>query len=96
MVVLDLAIMELTSLPLIVHDSLIFKNIGDEPLSKLIQIYQQQSPRQVFIALDKADSYDPRTRDDLERLAVLRLSDNQGALFGISWSRKEVQDVQNE
>lgn len=96
MVVLDLAIMELTSLPLIVHDSLIFKNIGDEPLSKLIQIYQQQSPRQVFIALDKADSYDPRTRDDLERLAVLRLSDNQGALFGMSWSRKEVQDVQDE
>jgi hypothetical protein len=96
MVVLDLAIMELTSLPLIVHDSLIFKNIGDEPLSKLIQIYQQQSPRQVFIALDKADSYDSQTCADLERLAVLHLSDNRGALFGKSWSRKEAQDAQHE
>ncbi len=89
MVVLDLAIMGLTRLPLLVHDSLIFKNIGDEPLSKLIQLYQDQSPKQVFIALDKADSYDKQTCDTLERFAVLRLSDDQGALFGKSWSKKK-------
>ena len=89
MVVLDLAIMGLTRLPLLVHDSLIFKNIGDEPLSKLIQLYQDQSPRQVFIALDKAASYDEQTCAALERFAVLRLSDDQGALFGESWSKKK-------
>ncbi len=89
MVVLDLSIMELTRLPLLVHDSLVFKNIGDEPLSKLIQMYQKQSPKQIFIALDKADSYDSQTCTDLERLAVLHLSDDQGALFGKSWSKKE-------
>lgn len=89
MVVLDLSIMELTRLPLLVHDSLVFKNIGDEPLSKLIQMYQKQSPKQMFIALDKADSYDSQTCADLERLAVLHLSDDQGALFGKSWSKKE-------
>lgn len=89
MVVLDLSIMELTRLPLLVHDSLVFKNIGDEPLSKLIQMYQKQSPKQIFIALDKADSYDSQTCADLERLAVLHLSDDQGALFGKSWSKKE-------
>lgn len=90
MVVLDLAIMELTRLPLLVHDSLVFKNIGDEPLSKLIQMYQKQAPKQIFIALDKADSYDSQTCADLERLAVLHLSDDQGALFGKSWSKLEV------
>lgn len=89
MVVLDLSIMELTRLPLLAHDSLVFKNIGDEPLSKLIQMYQKQSPKQIFIALDKADSYDSQTCADLERLAVLHLSDDQGALFGKSWSKKE-------
>ena len=89
MVVLDLSIMELTRLPLLVHDSLVFKNIGDEPLSKLIQMYQKQSPKQMFIALDKADSYDSQTCADLERHAVLHLSDDKGALFGKSWSKKE-------
>ena len=30
-----------------------------------------------------------QTCTDLERLAVLHLSDDQGALFGKSWSKKE-------
>ncbi len=88
MVVLDLAIMELTKLPLLVHDSLIFKNIGDAPLAKLIQLYQKQEPKQIFIALDKADSYDEQTCAVLEHAAVLHLSDDKGALFGMSWSKK--------
>lgn len=86
-IVLALSIMSLTKLPFLVHDSLMFKNIGDDPLSKLIQLYQQQAPKQVFIAFDKADSYDQETDKTLERLCVLHLSDNEHALFGRSWSK---------
>ena len=88
MVGLDLAILSATSLPFLVHDSLIFKNIGDKPLAKLIQLYQQQAPKQVFIALDKANSYDSVTCSALENLAVLHLADDEKALFGVSWSKK--------
>lgn len=88
MVGLDLAILSATSLPFLVHDSLIFKNIGDNPLAKLIQLYQQQAPKQVFIALDKANSYDSVTCSALENLAVLHLADDERALFGVSWSKK--------
>ena len=42
-----------------------------------------------FYVSGEADSYDPQTCTDLERLAVLQLSDDQGALFGKSWSKKE-------
>ena len=42
-----------------------------------------------FYVSGEADLYDSRTCTDLERLAVLHLSDDQGALFGKSWSKKE-------
>lgn len=42
-----------------------------------------------FYVSGEADSYDPQTCADLERLAGLNLSDDQGALFGKSWSKKE-------
>ena len=42
-----------------------------------------------FSVSGEADSYDSRTCTDLERLAVLHLTDDQGALFGKSWSKKE-------
>ena len=42
-----------------------------------------------FYVSGEADSYDSQTCTDLERLAVLHLSDDQGALFGKSWSKKE-------
>ena len=35
-----------------------------------------------FYVSGEADSYDSQTCTDLERLAVLHLSDDQGALFG--------------
>ena len=42
-----------------------------------------------FYVSGEVDSYDSQTGTDLERLAVLHLSDDQGALFGKSWSKKE-------
>ena len=42
-----------------------------------------------FYVSGEADSYDSQTCTDLERLGVPHLSDDQGALFGKSWSKKE-------
>ena len=42
-----------------------------------------------FYVSGEVDSYDSQTCADLERHAVLHLSDDQGALFGKSWSKKE-------
>ena len=42
-----------------------------------------------FYVSGEADSYDSQTCTDLERHAVLHLSDDQGTLFGKSWSKKE-------
>ncbi len=90
LVVFDLAILQLTNLPFLIHDSLIFKNIADTPLEKILGLYQNVG-KQIFIALDKSSSYTERTQGLLEDSAVLRLSNNGHELFGWSWGDKNAE-----
>ena len=87
LVVFDLTVLELTPLPALVHDSVILKQIADEPLEKILELYRQSS-KQVFIALDKKSSYLKRTQQILEESEVLKLSDDGNELFGHSWNSK--------
>lgn len=88
LVVLDLSILALTDLPAIAHDSSIFKNIGDEPIDKIMELYLQ-STKQVFIAFDKEQAYSQRTGEILNETAVLRLNEGGDELFGYSWAKKK-------
>jgi len=88
LVVFDLSILGLTQLPALAHDSPILKNIGDAPIEKIMQLYAE-SDKQVFIALDKDDSYSERTSSMLNNSAVLRLSGGKNQLFGFSWNVKQ-------
>ena len=87
LVIFDLSILSLTNLPALVHDSVIFKNIGDEPIVKILELYTEFPEKQIFIAMDKADSYhNSQAQDCLEKNTVLRLSAGNSCLFGWSWS----------
>ncbi len=86
--VLDLSVLKLTPLPFIAHDSSIFKNIGDEPVDKLMELYLQ-SKKQIFIAFDKAKSYRDRTAEIVNDTTVLKLNTNGEELFGWCWATKE-------
>lgn len=88
LVVLDMSVMELTDLPAVAHDSSIFKNIGDEPIDKIMELYQN-SEKQVFIAFDKEQSYSEQTGKILNDTAVLRLDEGGNELFGYSWAKKK-------
>ena len=48
-------IIETTSLPVVVHDSFMLKQIEDHVLEKLFELYSK-TEKQVFIAIDKQDS----------------------------------------
>jgi len=87
LVVYDLSILALTCLPVLIHDSVVLKQIADAPLEKILELYQQ-SGKQIFIALDKASSYPQLAQNILEQSAVIHLSDNGNELFGRSWSEK--------
>jgi hypothetical protein len=85
--VYDLSVLQLSVLPALVHDSVILKQIADEPLEKIMELYNQ-SPKQVFIALDKKSSYLERTQELLEQTTVLHLTEGGNELFGRSWNTK--------
>ena len=60
------------------------------PLAKQVARVVLTLPwRREFLRAGEADSYDSQTCTELERLAVLHLADDQGALVGKSLSRKE-------
>ena len=88
LVVYDLAIVSLTKLPILVHDSLILKQISDEAVENILVRYME-SGKQVIISLDKQDSYSKRTAEILEKQCVLHLAPNGRELFGRAWSRQE-------
>lgn len=87
MIIYDLAVLFITALPAIAHDSLILKNIGDGPIDGIMRIYAQ-SEKQIFIAFDKQNAYKPDTRQILENNQVLHLSDNGAELYGESWNKE--------
>lgn len=94
MVIYDLAVLYLTALLAIAHDSLILKNIGDGAVDGIMKIYAQ-SRKQVFIAFDKQAAYMPDTQRILADNTVLKLSDGKCELYGESWN-KEVSQNEDE
>ena len=88
LIVFDLAVLEMTSLPILVHDSVLFKHIADAPLEKIFERYAA-SKRQIFVTIDKESSYSPKIREIIKATKVLELSDDKKKLFGRSWNKKE-------
>lgn len=87
MVIYDLAILFLTDLPAIAHDSLIFKNISDGAINGIMKIYVR-SKKQIFIAFDKQVAYYPETQKILADHTVMKLSDGGYELYGRSWNKE--------
>lgn len=84
LVVYDLAVLNLTKLPILVHDSVVLKQISDDAIEKIIELYSTCG-KQVIIALDKQDSYSEKTSALLSDAAVLKLAKGGQELFGRSW-----------
>lgn len=84
LVVFDLSVLRMTKLPIIVHDSIVLKQISDIAIEKILELYEK-SGKQVIIALDKQSSYTKKANAILNTNSVLQLSTNDGELFGRSW-----------
>lgn len=62
---IDLILPHLAPFPLVVHDSMLLKQIQDSALEKLLVLYNR-SPKQVFIAMDKGTSYMEKSQQLLQ------------------------------
>ena len=84
-IVFDLAMLELTKLPVIIHDSIMLKHIEDNAIEKILELYTRTN-KQVFIALDKKGSYSQKAQNIMQTSTVLQLGSDSAALFGKTWN----------
>nr|WP_312216816.1 DUF2326 domain-containing protein [Clostridioides sp.] len=82
---LDLAIFKTSNLPFIIHDSILFKNMGDNNFANLINEYCSFK-KQIFIAIDKIDMYNDECKTKLENNHVIKLNKEE-TLFKKIWNR---------
>lgn len=85
LILFDLAILALTNLPLLVHDSVLLKQIEDDTLEHILQLYVD-TEKQVFIVLDKKGSFSEKAQKILENTTILNLYPGGGELFGHAWN----------
>jgi len=91
---LDLAILTQTSLPIFVHDSIIYTNIEDETRIDLLKLYEQCTNKQIIVGVEnkmrcqETDNNGTIT-NIAENHAVIHLSKGSKALFGKQWGREE-------
>ena len=88
MVIFDLAVLNLTALPAIAHDSLILKNINDGSIEGIMRIYAS-GKKQIFIAFDRYENYGNAIKELLQANCVLKLSGREQALFGRQWALRD-------
>lgn len=83
LIAFDLSLLGLTQLPALAHDLPLLKNIENFAFSNIVKLYTGFQ-KQIFIAIDKLNSYDEETEKTLRALAVLELSKDK-VLFGVDW-----------
>lgn len=89
LITFDLALLRLTCLPALIHDLPLLKNIEDNAVSNITRIYDSFD-KQIFIAIDKIDTYGKKTADLIRNRMVLKLSRDK-LLFNKNW-KKVVKD----
>jgi hypothetical protein len=85
LILFDLAILELTNLPLVIHDSILFKHIEDKAFAGLVKIYASHA-KQTFISIDGINKYDKETQATLTDNAAIQLT-NEKLLYDKDWRK---------
>jgi len=85
LILLDLAFLEATALPFLIHDSILFKNIQNDAVAELIALYESIG-KQTFIAIDEIEKYGKEAEQKLKKYKVLELSNNK-VLYIKDWRK---------
>ena len=85
MIAFDISMLNITELPMLIEDSMIFKNIESHTNEKLINLFTQQD-KQVFIAMDQIGLLDKSTQKKLREHCFIRVSKRMPA-FKKLWNK---------
>jgi hypothetical protein len=86
MVAMDMSYLEKTYLPVLIHDLIVFSNIEDHAIERIINEYSK-SKKQVFIAIDKLGRLKNETQQLTKEHKFLVLDSNHLA-FCKSWKKR--------
>ncbi|AGR77662.1 hypothetical protein A7H1H_1375 [Aliarcobacter butzleri 7h1h] len=84
LIIFDLAVFELTGLPFLIHDTVVFKDIGIEAMEKFIELYNTDT-KQIFMSLDEYKKY-VKVLSIIEDRKVIKL-DKHNTLFIKIWNK---------
>lgn len=90
LILFDLAMLELTALPYVIHDHPLHQSIEDATVGRILQLYQSFTNKQIFIAFDKDEHYveAPEVNRIITQTAVIELGKEHEALYGWTWNKK--------
>lgn len=83
----DLALLSLTSLPFLIHDSVIYKNIEVAATKHILRILAAVKKKQIFLAFDEASKFGKDTAGILLKHTAIKLSHND-LLYTKDWRNK--------
>ena len=85
LILFDLAILSLTKLPVLIHDSFLFNNIDDLTKQSFLKIYSQFCEKQIFISLDTFLGNDNEEIEKLLYSTTRLVLSEKATLFGVDW-----------
>ncbi|AQR93407.1 DUF2326 domain-containing protein [Clostridium saccharoperbutylacetonicum] len=86
LIAFDIAVFDLTELPVIIHDLPLFKNVENPAMQNIINIYNQHK-KQIFIAIDEVYKYNKEIVEVLKDKSFIQLS-KDSVLFTMNWKNK--------
>ncbi len=85
LILFDLSALETTELPILIHDSVLYKNVENNAVAELVKLYISLG-KQSFISIDEIQKYGKEAESLLLENKVVELSDNQ-VLFIKDWRK---------
>ena len=86
LILFDLAVLQSSNLPFLVHDSVLLLQIENEVVERILDYYSK-SEKQIFIAFDKTAT--EKAMEILKKAEVLHLTRGGNELFGRAWNRQD-------
>jgi len=84
----DMALLSLTRLPFVMHDSVVYKNIEVAATKKILRILAVIKAKQIFLSFDEAKKFGSRSEQLIYKFTVLKLSHND-LLYKKDWRDKK-------
>ncbi|MBQ1627687.1 MAG: DUF2326 domain-containing protein [Treponema sp.] len=85
LIIFDLAVLSITDVPFLIHDSYIFHELEDERVNFSLSLYVdfcKKYRKQIFIALDGQDKCNENSKAIIENAKVIHLGKGKETLFG--------------